>query len=99
MTLPTYLPPARLREAAIERAGSTCEWPGCDLPWEEMAHLQHRGMGGRPSANTLDNVAMLCRHHHHGILDGEGDPRLRRFEVRVLLAAYLRAARPTETTP
>ena len=46
-------------------------------------------MGGSPSRNDPDNVALLCE-YHHDLLDG----RLvagRRYETAELLKAYLRA--------
>lgn len=58
-----------LRSQLVETFGPACEWPDCGLPGEEMAHIEPRGMGGRPSVDRLDNVAWLCR-HHHDVLDG-----------------------------
>ena len=75
-----------LREAVIDRAAGRCEWPTCTLSGAQMAHLEHRGMGGRTSVNYLSNVAWLC-HHHHLMLDLE-EP-IPRFELRTLLAAAL----------
>lgn len=59
----------RLRAHVVERAGAVCEWPHCQAPHQQMAHLHHRGMGGNPAADRPDNVAMLCA-THHDILDG-----------------------------
>ncbi len=75
-----------LRDDALTRANYRCEFPGCREPGPlEMAHLRHRGMGGSKTANTLENVAILCR-WHHAVFDGR-DTYNRREEVRRLLAA------------
>ena len=77
-----------LRAEALERDGG-CRWPGCCYAGRlELAHLEHRGMGGHPSANTLENVVILCE-MHHAILDGR-TVQGRRLEVCGLLVAYLR---------
>lgn len=78
-----------LREAALERANGRCEFPDCTLPRPklEMAHLHGKQMGGSRFRNVLDNVAMLCKHHHDW-LDGvllKG----RRFENEMVLRAAL----------
>ncbi len=85
---------SELRAERISIDGHRCRWPGCVFElssWNplEMAHLAGKGMGGRPSANTIDNTVMLCRSHHR-IYDGDmvGD---RKYETRVLLEAYLAA--------
>ena len=88
-----------LRQLRGEVDGWKCRWGTCELKLDpyrnplEMAHLQGRGMGGRKSANEIDNVVMLCRHHHQ-ILDGDLSAD-RKFETRRLLAAYVAAT--TET--
>jgi hypothetical protein len=83
-----------LRAERIELDEGRCRWPGCEYEltsWNplELAHLAGKGMGGRPSANTIDNTVMLCKHHHR-TYDGDmvGD---RKFETRVLFEAYLGA--------
>lgn len=58
-----------LRRFVEQRSRMACEWPGCSLPGEEMAHIFGKGSGGRRSANHPDNVALLCK-HHHDVLDG-----------------------------
>ena len=54
-----------LRRALIARDGG-CIFPGCALPatWTEAHHLLHWSDGGRTS---LDNLVLLCSHHHHAI--------------------------------
>lgn len=77
-----------LRDDALIRANYRCEWPGaCTGTDLQLAHLQHRGRGGGDSRNTLENVAILDA-FHHDILDGRTVAG-RRFEVSVLLAAWL----------
>jgi hypothetical protein len=44
-------------------------------------------MGGRESADTISNVAMLCR-VHHDLLDGRTHAGLRR-ELGILLTAWV----------
>lgn len=65
---------AELRAQTMERDGG-CRWPGCEEEIHDfgnplqMAHLNHRGMGGSIQANTLDNTLILCS-RHHDCLDG-----------------------------
>ncbi len=59
-----------LRAGVVERSGGGCEWPGCSDRGAELAHLHSIGMGGRASADTLENVAWLCRVHAR-LSDGE----------------------------
>ena len=71
------------------RAGHRCEFPDCEMPLPlEMAHLKGSGMGGSKHRDVLNNVAMLCR-HHHGWLDGALLANGRRFENEQLMRAYL----------
>lgn len=58
-----------LRAQLWEITRGVCEWPGCGHSADHMAHIEPRGMGGRPSVDRLSNVAALCR-THHDILDG-----------------------------
>lgn len=81
-----------LRTQAEERDGPMCVWPGCPFPHVHMAHIRGVGMGGRPSADTLGGVAMMCR-YHHDLLDGRTHSGLRR-EVGILLGAYIDERRP-----
>ena len=57
------------RAALIVRDGG-CVFPGCDCPygWCEAHHLVPFEDGG---ATTLDNLALLCRHHHHLVHEGK----------------------------
>lgn len=78
---------AALRAEVFERAGHRCQWPTCPGVAAELAHLAHRGMGGSAEVNVLENCAALCK-FHHDILDGR-TTHGRRYEVRVLLRAYM----------
>jgi predicted restriction endonuclease len=84
---------ADLREAAMVRDGWQCRWPGCyrvhsnTLDPLEMAHLEHRGMGGSRERNTLDNVIILCR-YHHALFDGRTHDGLHR-ELAALLRTLI----------
>ena len=87
-----------LRAERFEVDGWRCRWGDCDHKLTtynplELAHLEGRKMGGRDSANTVDNVVALCRFHHQ-ILDGDLSAD-RKYETRRLLAAYVAAT--TET--
>ena len=78
---------SELREEALVRAGSVCEWPGCDeTRWLELAHIWPIGMGGRPDADTISNVWMLDK-WHHDLFDGRVPQKQR--EYRALAEAYV----------
>jgi hypothetical protein len=76
-----------LRDAVVFR-DQTCRWPSCSYRTEplEMAHLQHRGMGGSKERNTLDNTILLCRIHHN-CLDGRTGLGTLRYELNEMLRA------------
>ncbi|SDW02547.1 protein of unknown function, partial [Saccharopolyspora shandongensis] len=54
--------PTHIRTALLRRDG-VCAFPGCDRPpgTPEAHHVQHWADGG---ATNLDNMVMLCAHHH-----------------------------------
>ena len=54
--------PAAIRRALILRDGG-CAFPGCDRPhrWCQAHHITHWADGG---ATELDNLVLLCGHHH-----------------------------------
>ncbi len=68
--------PATLRRQLRDIA-TGCEWPECERPGAEVAHLRSRGMGGTPDGrrNVLSNVAWLC-YDHARMSDGH-QPRQR----------------------
>jgi len=79
-----------LRDAAIERAGGFCEFPGCTYPRPklELAHLRGSGMGGSQYRDDLANTAVLCQ-PHHAWLDCRSTPNMRRFENEMVLRAAI----------
>ena len=52
-----------LRAVVFEIADQRCEWPGCPLPADELAHISPRGMGHRGSRDTVGNVMAACARH------------------------------------
>ncbi len=55
----------------MEIAGGRCEHPikgttttrKCGMPALELAHIESIGMGGRASADRVNNVLAACRRH------------------------------------
>lgn len=89
------LPLSELHDQAMERAQWRCEWAHCQVTHGlQLAHLEHRGRGGGEIRNTLANTAALCV-LHHDILDGRTVAG-RKYEVAVLLAAFLGITDTTE---
>ena len=78
---------SKLRADVVEISGGVCEWPGCNQPMMELAHIHGVGMGGRRSAEVLPNVAGLCR-YHHDLLDGR-EKRGLRYELGELLGEFV----------
>lgn len=64
---PPVIDPAMCR--AIRFGITRCEFPEkprrCPRGMLELAHIRARGMGGARRKDTRDNLAMLCREHHH----------------------------------
>lgn len=60
--------PEWLRRALIAR-DRHCTFPGCDRPhwWCDGHHIEHWTDGG---STNLDNLTLLCRHHHTLVHDG-----------------------------
>ncbi|RLA44812.1 MAG: hypothetical protein DRR42_20065 [Gammaproteobacteria bacterium] len=72
--------PPSLRRALKYRDGG-CRFPGCTAKrFVDGHHVQHWSHGGETS---LDNLVLLCRHHHR--LVHEGGYRVTRFSGNNLL--------------
>jgi len=65
------IPPA-IRRALIARDGG-CTAPGCGRParWTDAHHIVHWADGG---PTNLDNLTLLCRHHHRQAHEGNPQP-------------------------
>ena len=53
----------RLRLQVFDMSGGWCEYPQCEERASSLAHAHSIGMGGRKSADTLDNVLAACPSH------------------------------------
>lgn len=84
---------SELRAQVLNTDGPSCAWAFCRSQGEEMAHIHGIGMGGRASADTLENACLLCR-SHHDLLDGRSHHKLR-YEMGELLRGYMRLKRGT----
>jgi hypothetical protein len=71
----SYTVPTGLRRALVLRDRG-CAFPGCGRPagWTDAHHIQHWADGG-PTA--LDNLVLLCGHHHRAVHHGGWDVRAR----------------------
>ena len=58
---------APMRRVLVARDGG-CRFPGCDRPpaWTQAHHIVHWADGG---PTNLDNLILLCAHHHHRVHD------------------------------
>ena len=54
---------SELRAVVFGLDGYQCGWPGCYGRPVELAHIHPRGMGGRRSANTIENTFAACSVH------------------------------------
>jgi 5-methylcytosine-specific restriction endonuclease McrA len=57
-----YTIPAHLR-SALEVRDPTCIVPGCDIRWK--LEIDHRNSFSRTRVTKLEDLARLCRWHHH----------------------------------
>lgn len=59
--------PPHIRRA-LESRDKGCRFPGCESRrWVDAHHIRHWAMGGETS---LDNLVLLCRHHHRLLHEG-----------------------------
>ncbi len=59
--------PSSVRRALQRRDGG-CRFPGCRARrWVDAHHIEHWARGG---PNTLDNLVLLCHHHHKLLHEG-----------------------------
>ena len=59
--------PSSIRRALISRDGC-CQFPGCErYRYVDAHHIKHWAHGG---ATKLDNLVLLCRHHHRLVHEG-----------------------------
>jgi hypothetical protein len=60
------IPPATRR--ALQRRDQGCRFPGCTCTrFVDAHHIKHWADGGETS---LDNLVLLCRHHHRAVHEG-----------------------------
>ena len=60
------IPPPMRRALRVRDKG--CRFPGCtNTRFVDGHHIEHWADGG---ATSLDNLVMLCRHHHHLVHEG-----------------------------
>lgn len=66
----------RAQRLALAARDGGCCFPGCDRPpsWSEVHHVTPWQDGG---ATDLDNLCMLCRHHHRNIEVSDWQLRMR----------------------
>jgi hypothetical protein len=77
------IPPAMRR--ALQQRDTCCQFPGCSANrYVDGHHIQHWADGG---ATKLNNLVLLCRHHHHKVHEGG-------FTLRRTSAGQLQFARP-----
>ncbi len=76
--------PPQIRRA-LDSRDKGCRFPGCDnRRWVDAHHVHHWAHGGETS---LDNLVVLCRHHHRLVHEGG-------FSVRRTAAGELEFRRP-----
>jgi hypothetical protein len=77
------IPPALRR--ALHARDRTCRFPGCEnTRFVDAHHLRHWARGGE---TKLDNLLLLCRHHHRLVHE-------RGFAVQALPGGQIRFRRP-----
>jgi Domain of unknown function (DUF222)/HNH endonuclease len=91
--------PPSIRRALVARDGR-CQFPGCERRrFVDAHHIQHWARGGE---TALDNLVLLCRHHHRLVHEGGfsvsrdqlGHGRFTRPDGRPITASPSTRARP-----
>jgi hypothetical protein len=60
--------PASIRRALDSRSGGHCQFPGCEnRRWVDAHHIVHWARGGQ---TKIDNLVLLCSHHHRLVHEG-----------------------------
>jgi hypothetical protein len=59
------VPPALRR--ALEYRDRGCRYPACEGRYTDAHHVRHWANGGE---TKLDNLVLLCRHHHRAVHEG-----------------------------
>lgn len=75
------------RVAIGETQGNLCIMPWCEWPWDDAAHIEPSGLGGRPSTNVHTNIVGMCK-GCHAIFDGR-TLQGRQYMMKSLLKAWL----------
>lgn len=69
----------RIMAAARRRDGNKCRFPRCSYKGliVEVAHFDHRGMGGNPSGDKTQRDLLICLCvRHHDQFDGRALPQI-----------------------
>jgi uncharacterized protein DUF222/HNH endonuclease len=84
--------PSHIRRA-LDSRDKGCRFPGCEnRRWVDAHHIRHWASGGE---TRLDNLVMLCRHHHRLVHEGgfsvrrapTGEHEFRRPDGRLIAPA------------
>ncbi len=60
--------PASIRRALDSRSEGYCQFPGCqNRRWVDAHHIVHWARGGQ---TKIDNLVLLCSHHHRLVHEG-----------------------------
>lgn len=88
------IPPAIRR--ALERRDGGCRFPGCDAQrFVDAHHVHHWADGGE---TKLDNLVLLCRHHHRLVHEGGHAVRMQPDGTPVFMDRHGETIRPGPDT-
>jgi hypothetical protein len=92
--------PSRAQRVAVIARDRHCRYPGCDRPanWSEIHHVVPWQHGG---PTDLDNLVLLCSHHHHVIHKPGWICKFDGPDLLIVtpLGRELRSRAPSRTTP